>query len=220
MGSASWSRSPEQGLLCSEAGSLLSDGRHLGCGGSRSSSRRSGRRGPGWDCRRRSLERGCPYRAGVSSRRDGGSMTRGVRADRVGKKLSSGRPQGRRLGREAALERGRSWPVKSRLASEPAGSRRPAPGARKRARNRPARDLTGRRHPISVQGSSSSRGASVERAGGACEPRDSGAGERSARAHVRAARDGDQAVVWACSRIVVVAEVDERRLVQTERSGV
>lgn len=65
-----------------------------------------------------------------------------------------------------------------------------------------------------------SREALAERAGAACEPRGSGAGERRARAHARAARDGDQAVVWACSRVVVVAEVDERRLVQTERSRV
>jgi len=65
-----------------------------------------------------------------------------------------------------------------------------------------------------------SREASVERAGAVYEPRGSGAGERRARAHVRAARDGDQAVVRACSRVVVVAEVDERRLVLTERSRV
>lgn len=65
-----------------------------------------------------------------------------------------------------------------------------------------------------------SREALAERAGAACEPRGSGAGERRARAHARAARDGDQAVVWACSRVVVVAEVDERRLVQAERSRV
>jgi len=65
-----------------------------------------------------------------------------------------------------------------------------------------------------------SREASVERAGVACEPRGSGAGERRARAHARAVGDGDQAVLWACSRVVVVAEVDERRLVQTERSRV
>jgi hypothetical protein len=75
-------------------------------------------------------------------------------------------------------------------------------------------------HPFSVQGLSLSREASVMRAGAACEPRESGAGERRARAHAGAAWDGDQAVVWACSRVVVVAEVDERRLVQTERSGV
>jgi hypothetical protein len=64
---------------------------------------------------------GRPGPAGVSSRRGSDSMTRGVRADRVGIKLSSGRPQGRRLGREAALGRGRSWPVKTRLAGIPAG---------------------------------------------------------------------------------------------------
>jgi len=63
-----------------------------------------------------------------------------------------------------------------------------------------------------------SRLASVERAGAACEPRGSEAGERRARAHAQAVRDGDQAIVWACPRVVVVAEIDERRLVQTERS--
>jgi len=48
---------------------------------------------------------GPPGRAGLSSRQGRGFMTRGVRADRVGKKLSSSRPQGR-CRREAALERG------------------------------------------------------------------------------------------------------------------
>jgi len=65
-----------------------------------------------------------------------------------------------------------------------------------------------------------SRETSVQRAGAACEPRGSEAGERRARAHARAVRDGDRAIVWTCPRVVVVAEVDERRLVRTERSWV
>jgi len=74
-----------------------------------------------------------PDRAGVSSRWGSGSMTRGVRADRVGKKLSSGRPQGRRPKRGGPRREGRSWPVKTRLVSVRAGSAqaaRPAGGRR------------------------------------------------------------------------------------------
>jgi len=108
-------------------------------------------------------------------------------------------------------QEGRSWPVKSRLVSVRAGFI-----ADRKVSEGPAR----RHHPSSEQGLSLSREASVTCAGAACEPRGSGAGERSARAHARAARDGDRTIVWACSRVVVVAEVDERRLVQTERSGV
>jgi hypothetical protein len=113
---------------------------------------------------------------------------------------------------------GRPWPVKTRLATF-----RLDEGRFRQARKRgPARSESARRdcHPWSVQGPSLSREASVTRAGAVCEPRGSEAGERRARAHVRAARNGDQAVVRVCSRVVVVAEVDERRLVQTERSGV
>jgi hypothetical protein len=47
--------------------------------------------------------------------------------------------------------------------------------------------------------------------------------ERRAQAHAGGARragDGDQAVLWSCSRVVLVAEVDERRLVQAERPWV
>jgi hypothetical protein len=97
--------------------------------------------------------------------------------------------------------------------------RRPVP-ASAQARPGAVREREKGLPPVSVQGPSLSREASVTRAGAVCEPRGSEAGERRARAHVRAARNGDQAVVRVCSRVVVVAEVDERRLVQTERSGV
>lgn len=113
---------------------------------------------------------------------------------------------------------GRPWPVKTRLATLRLHEGRFGQ-ARKRGPARSERAGMGC-HPWSVQGPSLSREASVTRAGAVCEPRGSEAGERRARAHARAARDGDQAVVRACSRVVVVAEVDERRLVQTERSGV
>jgi hypothetical protein len=42
-------------------------------------------------------------------------MTRGVRADRVGEKLSCGRPKGRRPKRGGPRREGRPWPVKTRL---------------------------------------------------------------------------------------------------------
>jgi len=118
-------------------------------------------------------------------------------------------PEERRSSNEA-----RSWPVKARLASVLSGPFQA--GAQAHPWERPARH----RHPGSMQGPSSSREASVSRAGAVCEPRESGAGGRSARAHARAERDGDRTIVRACSRVVVVAEVDERRLVQTERSRV
>jgi len=142
----------------------------------------------------------------------GAAVPRREVSERIG--LGKNSPPVARKGdvrREAALERG------AILAREDStGERSSRFSAGRKAGGGPAR----RHHPSSVQGLSLSREASVMRAGAACAPRGSGAGERSARAHVRAAPDGDQAVVWACSRIVVVAEVDERRLVQTERSGV
>lgn len=157
-----------------------------------------------------------PDSAGVSSRRGSGSMTRGVRADRVGEKLSSGRPQGRRPKRGGPRREGRPWPVKTRLVIVLAAGRGFGPDLRRSSAGRKVGEGPARRHhPSLVQGLSRSCEASVTRAGAACELRGSGAGERSARAHGRAARDGDQAVVWVCSRVVVVAEVDERRLVQT-----
>jgi len=214
----SWSRSSGQGSSpVRETGSRLVDGRHLGCGGSRplfaeervtqpwvGSLKDQPRTGRG------------PDRAGVSSRRGSGSMTRGVRADRVGEKLSSGRPQGRRPKRGGPRREGRPWPVKTRLVIVRAAGRGFGPDLRRSSAGRKVGEGPARRHhPSLVQGLSLSCEASVARAGAACELRGSGAGERSARAHARAARDGDQAVVWVCSRVVVVAEVDERRLVQT-----
>jgi len=147
-------------------------------------------------------------------------MTRGVRADRVGEELSSGRPQGRRPKRGGPRQEGRPWPVKTRLVTVRAAGRgfgldrlfpRGVSSAGRKVGEGPARC----HHPIPVQGLSLSREASVTRAGAACEPHASEADERRARAHARAVRGGDQAIVWACSRVVVVAEVDERRLVQT-----
>jgi len=61
MSSASWPRSNERGSPpAPEAGNRLADGRHLGCSRSRSSSRRSGRRDPGWN-RRRSAPNGASW---------------------------------------------------------------------------------------------------------------------------------------------------------------
>jgi len=147
-----------------------------------------------------------PDRAGVSSRRGSGSTTRGVRADRVGKKTLLRSPA------RVTSEERRSSKRGAILAREDStGERSSRFSAGRKAGDGQAR----RHHPGSVQGLSSSREASVMRAGAVCAPRGSGAGERSARAHVRAVPDGDRAVPWACSRVVVVAEVDERRLVQT-----
>jgi len=197
MSSASWPRSNEQGSPpAPEAGNRLADGRHLGCSRSRSSSRRSGRRDPGWN-RRRSAPNGASWQC---------RTLQPARPRFHDERCPSGSGWEKTLLRSPARttpeerrpsNEGRSWPVKTRLASVPAD----------------AATRIG-------TGTASSREALVARAGVVCEPRESGAGERSARAHARAVRDGDQAVVRACSRIVVVAEVDERRLVQTERSGV
>jgi hypothetical protein len=82
--------------------------------------------------------------AGVSSRRRSGSTTRGVRADRVGKTLSAGRPQGRRPNERRPSKRGSLLTREDSTGDRPsrlgAGrSRR----ARKRALERPAKGRRG-----------------------------------------------------------------------------
>jgi len=69
--------------------------------------------------RRCSRTRAAPRDVGVSSRRRSGLMTRGARADRVGVKLSPGRPQGRSGAPPGRLQ-GRSGARGAGCASRPA----------------------------------------------------------------------------------------------------
>jgi len=94
--------------------------------------------------------------------------------------------------------------------------------AGRKARGEPAR----RRRPCLVRGLRLTSEASAWLVSPARRLRESNAvewSERRARARAGCARctgDGARAVRRSCSRVVLVAEVDERRLVQTERSWV
>ena len=169
---------------------------------------------------------GRPGRAGVSSRRGNSPTTRGVRADRVGVVLARRRSQGRIGAGVSGVASASSvpWLVKPRLATVDAVNR--GLGLVPRGEQRCPCSVQGRRRPAWLWPRLTTRTLGGDGAEGLRLLRvraDAGErGERSARAHAgltlsHAGRGSGGR--RSCSRIELVAEVDEPRWVQAGRPG-